>query len=84
MQVEVIDRHQQIEISEHEIKRKLCELDAQIKRPAEAEKYRLEMLAGDHHGSGFHRFKEWAFPGLFGPFPAFSGLFWINFPFLCT
>ena len=46
MQVDVVDRQQQIEICEHEIKRKLCELDAVIKRPAEAEKYRLEMLAG--------------------------------------
>lgn len=46
MKVEIIDRQQQIEVSEHEIKRKLCELDSQIKRPAEAEKYRLEKIAG--------------------------------------
>ena len=45
--VEVVERLQEIELSEQEIKRKLCELDSQIKRPAEAEKYRLEKLAGE-------------------------------------
>jgi flotillin len=46
-QVEIIDRHQQIEIAEHEIRRKQCELDSKIKKPAEAEKFRLEKLAGE-------------------------------------
>jgi flotillin len=45
-QVEVIDRQQQIEIAEHEIRRKECELDSKIRKPAEAEKFKLEKLAG--------------------------------------
>ncbi len=50
-QVEVIDRQQQIEIAEHEIRRKECELDSKIRKPAEAEKFKLEKLAGQNHSS---------------------------------
>lgn len=45
IQVEIVDRHQQIEIAQHEIQRKQCELDSKIKKPAEAERYRLEKIA---------------------------------------
>ena len=44
-QIEVVERQQQIEIQEQEILRKERELDSNIKKPAEAEKYRLEKIA---------------------------------------
>uniref|UniRef100_A0A671YFW9 Flotillin n=1 Tax=Sparus aurata TaxID=8175 RepID=A0A671YFW9_SPAAU len=45
MQVQVVERTQQITLQEQEIIRKEMELEAKIKKPAEAEKYRLERLA---------------------------------------
>ncbi|XP_055898516.1 flotillin-1-like isoform X2 [Biomphalaria glabrata] len=45
MQVTVIERAQQIQVQEQEITRRERELDAQVKKPAEAEKFRLEKLA---------------------------------------
>lgn len=45
MQVKVIERTQEIQVQEQEILRKERELEATIRRPAEAEKYRLEKLA---------------------------------------
>ena len=45
MQVMVIERGQAIQIQEQEIVRRERELDAQVRKPAEAEKFRLEMLA---------------------------------------
>lgn len=45
IQVKVIERLQEIEIAEHEIQRKHFELDSKIRKPAEAEKYRLETIA---------------------------------------
>ncbi|XP_025114041.1 flotillin-1-like isoform X1 [Pomacea canaliculata] len=45
MQVTVIERGQQIQVQEQEIVRRERELDAQVRKPAEAEKYRLEKLA---------------------------------------
>ena len=45
MQVQVVERTQQITLQEQEIIRKEKELEAKIKKPAEAEKYRLERLA---------------------------------------
>ena len=45
IQIQVIERLQQIEIAEHEIQRKHFELDSKIRKPAEAEKYRLETIA---------------------------------------
>lgn len=45
MQVKVIERTQDIQIQEQEIVRKEKELEATIKKPAEAERYRLEKLA---------------------------------------
>lgn len=45
MQVTVIERSQQIQVQEQEINRRERELDAQVRKPAEAEKYRLEKLA---------------------------------------
>uniref|UniRef100_A0A914XKL7 Band 7 domain-containing protein n=1 Tax=Plectus sambesii TaxID=2011161 RepID=A0A914XKL7_9BILA len=45
MEVQVIERAQQIEIQKQEIIRRERELDATVRRPAEAEKYKLEKLA---------------------------------------
>ena len=45
MQVKVVERRKQILLQEQEILRKEMELEAQVKKPAEAEKYRLERLA---------------------------------------
>ncbi|KAJ8289866.1 hypothetical protein GJAV_G00006210 [Gymnothorax javanicus] len=45
MQVQVVERSQQIMLQEQEITRKERELEAKVKKPAEAEKYRLEKLA---------------------------------------
>lgn len=49
MQIEVIERAQEINVAEQEIARREQELDAKVKRPAEAEKYRLEQLATANH-----------------------------------
>ncbi|KAI9560962.1 hypothetical protein GHT06_011918 [Daphnia sinensis] len=48
MQIKVVERTQQILVQEQEIIRKEKELDATVRRPAEAEKYRLEKLAEAH------------------------------------
>ncbi|CAB1351130.1 unnamed protein product, partial [Coregonus sp. 'balchen'] len=45
MQVQVVERSQQIMLQEQEITRKEKELEAKVKKPAEAERYRLEKLA---------------------------------------
>ncbi|XP_073166432.1 flotillin-1 isoform X2 [Lepidochelys kempii] len=45
MQVLVVERTQQIQLQEQEIIRKEHELEAMVKKPAEAERYRLEKLA---------------------------------------
>lgn len=45
MEITVIERSQQIQVQEQEITRRERELDAQVKKPAEAEKFRLEKLA---------------------------------------
>merc|ERR1712168_576236 len=45
MQVKGVERAQNISIQEQEIKRKEKELDSKVKKPAEAEKYRLEKIA---------------------------------------
>lgn len=45
MQIQVVERTQQITLQEQEIIRKEKELEARVKKPAEAEKYRLERLA---------------------------------------
>ncbi|CAH1785301.1 unnamed protein product [Owenia fusiformis] len=45
MQIKVIERSQQIQVQEQEIVRRERELNAQVKKPAEAEKYKLEKLA---------------------------------------
>jgi len=47
-QIIVVERMQEILIQEQEILRKEKELDAQVRRPAEAEKYKLEKLAEAH------------------------------------
>lgn len=40
MHIKVVERQQEISIQEQEIQRKQKELDATVRRPAEAEKYR--------------------------------------------
>jgi len=45
MQVKVVERAQNISIQEQEILRKEKELDSKVRKPAEAEKYRLEKIA---------------------------------------
>ncbi|KAI8127655.1 Flotillin-1 [Lucilia cuprina] len=45
MQVKVIERTQEISVQQQEILRREKELEATIRQPAEAEKYRLEKLA---------------------------------------
>jgi len=44
-QVKVIERIQEIELQEQEIQRKEKELESKIRKPAEAEKYKLETIA---------------------------------------
>ena len=45
MQIRVVERSQQIQIQEQEIVRRERELEAQIKKPADAEKFKLEKLS---------------------------------------
>lgn len=45
MQVQVVERAQQIMLQEQEITRREMELEAKVKKPADAERYRLEKLA---------------------------------------
>lgn len=45
----MVERTQQIAVQEQEIARRERELEATIRRPAEAEKYRLEKLAEANH-----------------------------------
>jgi len=45
MQVKVIERGQQIQVQDQEVARMEKELDAKIRKPAEAEKYKQEKLA---------------------------------------
>lgn len=45
MQIRVIERSQQIQVQEQEIVRRERELEAQVQKPADAEKYKLERLA---------------------------------------
>lgn len=45
MQITVVERRKQIEIEEQEIARKEKELVATVKLPAEAESYKVELLA---------------------------------------
>ncbi|KAG5319635.1 FLOT1 protein, partial [Pseudoatta argentina] len=45
MQVKVVERSQEIAVQEQEMMRRERELDATVRRPADAEKYRLEKMA---------------------------------------
>lgn len=45
MQVKVVERTQEIQVQQQEMLRRERELEATVRRPAEAEKYRLEKLA---------------------------------------
>merc|ERR1712152_54394 len=44
MNIDIVDRMKQIEIQEEEIERRRRELDARVRAPAEAEKYKAEIL----------------------------------------
>lgn len=48
MQIKVIERTQEICIQSQEIQRRERELDSSVRRPAEADKYKLEKLAEAH------------------------------------
>ncbi|MFC2015674.1 flotillin family protein [Chloroflexota bacterium] len=45
VQIEVVAKHKQIEVQEQEVQRKSRELEATVHKPAEAERFRIEMLA---------------------------------------
>ena len=45
IQIEVVERKKQIEVEEKEVTRKDRELVATVRRPAEAESYRVETIA---------------------------------------
>lgn len=45
MNIDIVERMKQIEIQEQEIKRRKSELDARIRAPANAEKFKSEILA---------------------------------------
>ena len=45
MQIKVVERAQQIMVQDQEIVRRERELDATVRKPSEAEKFRLEKLA---------------------------------------
>lgn len=58
MQIAVVERSQKIQIQEQEIIRKERELDATIRKPAEAEKYRLEKIAAANRLASEFLFKS--------------------------
>ena len=45
MTTDIIERMKLIEVAEQEVARRQCELDAKMRRPAEAEKFRCETMA---------------------------------------
>jgi flotillin len=45
VQVQIIEKHKQIELQQQEILRKQRELEANVQKPADAERYKLETLA---------------------------------------
>ncbi len=45
IQIEVVERRKRIELQEQEIHRKEAELEAAVRKPAEAERYRVETIA---------------------------------------
>ena len=45
LQIEVVERQKQIQVQQEEITRRERELDATVRRPAEAEQFRLETIA---------------------------------------
>merc|ERR1719219_3338473 len=45
MTSEIIERMKLIDVQEQEVMRKQCELDSKIKKPADAEKFRLDIMA---------------------------------------
>ena len=48
MQIKVIERSQEIAIQTQEIERREKELDSSVRKPAEAEKFKLEKMAEAH------------------------------------
>lgn len=58
MQVKVIERTQQIQLQEQEITRRERELEATVRKPADAEKYRLEKIAEANRYVTVHQFQS--------------------------
>lgn len=59
MQIKVVERTQEILVQEQEIQRRERELDSTVRRPAEAEKFKLEKLA-EANKNKVQRWKEGA------------------------
>ena len=51
IEIEVIERRRQIEVQQQEIQRRERELEATIRKPAEAERYRVETIAAGNKAS---------------------------------
>jgi len=45
MSVDIVERIKLIEVAEQEVARRQCELEAKVRKPAEAEKFRCEVMA---------------------------------------
>ncbi|MCA9923417.1 MAG: flotillin family protein [Anaerolineales bacterium] len=45
VQIDVVEKHKQIEVQQQEVARREQELDATVKKPAEAERYKVQTLA---------------------------------------
>lgn len=45
IQIEVVERRKQIEVEQQEVQRKERELSSTVRLPAEAESYRVQMIA---------------------------------------
>lgn len=64
IEIEVVQRKKQISIEEKEIERTDKELIATVKRPAEAEAYKMQQLAEGHKLVGLTQITDIFFPVL--------------------
>ena len=64
IEIEVVQRKKQIAIEEKEIERTDKELIATVKRPAEAEAYKMQQLAEGHKWVGLTQLIEKNIPAL--------------------
>ena len=58
MEIEVVERRKLIEVEEKEITRKEKELIAIVRRPAEAEAYRMELIAEGNRSDAHNNFDK--------------------------